>query len=525
MNANEPVKIKGGVLTRFALWLFSRRGLKSIGIFLVWLITIVFLVYALENWRGKRAWNEVKADLEKRGQTWQFEALVPKPVPPDQNFASLPLVTNWFDRAHMTNSTDDKHLLSIARNKLGKPKRDQNRLEPMVATDLVAWAKAIELATNSSTLNGALDIPPTTPEESTTEARTRAAAVVLAALAADEPALAQIREALRRPYSRYPINYDTPDPWSILLPHLAKLKMWSQRLVLKASAELALGKTDQALQDIETTLALQDTLEHEPFLISYLVRVAIFKIAFQPVWEGLHEHRWSDGQLKALMEKYSKYDFVPDLEQPLATERAASLKTVELISLHGELAGAVTGGGPNVPTIARMLPSGWYYLEMANFSRIMDRLLWNGLDLKDRRVHPDTLKANQKWFESTRANSVKLLLRHEIAAGLLLPALPKVTRRAAEAQTLVDFSLLACALECYRIQNGNYPDSLPALAPACIPALPKDWITGAPYQYRKTDASFMLYSVGWDEKDDAGDTRLVKDDDKPGDWVWGYAFP
>jgi hypothetical protein len=108
---------------------------------------------------------------------------------------------------------------------------------------------------------------------------------------------------------------------------------------------------------------------------------------------------------------------------------------------------------------------------------------------------------------------------------MFLPALSKVAARSTQAQALVDFASLACALERYRIRQGQFPDSLQALTPAFVSALPKDWITGAPYQYRKTDAGFVLYSVGWDEKDDRGDTRFVKDDDKPGDWVWGYAFP
>jgi hypothetical protein len=349
--------------------------------------------------------------------------------------------------------------------------------------------------------------------------------VVLAALAADESAFAQIREALRRPRSRYPIDYETADPWSILLPHLAKVRMWSQRLAMKASAELALGKTDQALQDIETTLALQDTLRDEPFLISYLVRVAILKIASQPVWEGLQEHRWNDPQLQALIERYSKYDFVAGLEQPLATERAAAVKTLELVRRHGELAGTFMDSGSAAPTLARMLPSGWYYYEMANYSKIMDRLMWTGVDLKARRVYPEILRTNNEWFESTRANPVKVLLRHELAAGMFLPALTKAARKATQAQALADFAMLACALERSRIQNGQFPDSLQALTPAWITALPKDWITGLPYVYRKTDNSYALYSVGWDEKDGSGDIRLVKGEESPGDWVWGYAFP
>jgi hypothetical protein len=525
MNSNEISPQKGGWLTHFARWLFSRRGLRAILILLVWVVTLVFLVYAFENWRGKKAWNQVKADLEKRGEVWRFEDIVPKPVPAEQNFASLPLVTNWFDPLQRTNSPDDKHPLAIARTKLGKPKRDRTRLDPMVSTDLIAWARALELGTNAAALDSAPDIPPTSPEENTPEARARAAGVVLAALAVDESSLAQIRDALRHPYSRYPVNFDTPDPWSILLPHLAKVKMWAQRLTLKASAELALGRTDAALQDVQTALGLENSLRDEPFLISYLVRVAILKIAVQPVWEGLQDHRWNEEQLKSLVEQFSNYDLVPALRPCLATERAASIKTLELVRRHGELVGSVADAGPFGVTLARLLPSGWYYCEMANYSRIMDWLLWDGLDLKGQRVHPDVLNRNQQSFESSRRSPVKVLLRHELAAGLFLPALTQVARRATQGQAIADFAALACALEHYRLRNSQFPDSLVALVPASIAELPKDWITGAPYQYRKTDTAFLLYSVGWDQKDEAGGTRITKGDEHLGDWVWGYAFP
>jgi hypothetical protein len=140
-------------------------------------------------------------------------------------------------------------------------------------------------------------------------------------------------------------------------------------------------------------------------------------------------------------------------------------------------------------------------------------------------VQPDVLSRNQHSFESSRRSAIKVLFRHEFAAGMFLPALTQVARRATQGQAIADFAALACSLERYRLRNGQYPDSLTALAPDFIVALPKDWITGLPYQFRKTDTSFVLYSVGWDQKDGGGDTRLIKADDRQGDWVWGYVFP
>ena len=78
-------------------------------------------------------------------------------------------------------------------------------------------------------------------------------------------------------------------------------------------------------------------------------------------------------------------------------------------------------------------------------------------------------------------------------------------------------------VERYRLANGHFPDSLGDLAPQFISALPNDVLTGEPYRYRLTgDGRFVLYSVGWDEKDDGGVSGKTPFDDKQGDWVWEY---
>jgi hypothetical protein len=62
------------------------------------------------------------------------------------------------------------------------------------------------------------------------------------------------------------------------------------------------------------------------------------------------------------------------------------------------------------------------------------------------------------------------------------------------------------------------------LVPEFIEKLPRDIINGAPLIYHRTDdGSFLLYSVGWNETDEAGKTALANGDLKDltlGDWVW-----
>jgi type II secretory pathway pseudopilin PulG len=108
-------------------------------------------------------------------------------------------------------------------------------------------------------------------------------------------------------------------------------------------------------------------------------------------------------------------------------------------------------------------------------------------------------------------------------AGMLLPALGGVVTKAATAQTAFNQAAIACALERYRLAKGHYPDTLAALAPGFISALPDDVLTGEPYKYRiMDDGRFVLYSVGWDEKDDGGVSGKRLFDEEHGDWVWEY---
>jgi len=110
----------------------------------------------------------------------------------------------------------------------------------------------------------------------------------------------------------------------------------------------------------------------------------------------------------------------------------------------------------------------------------------------------------------------------------LIPALTGAAAKTATAQTYVDLARVACALERYRLANGDYPASLEMLSPKYLTQLPHDVINGEPLKYRRTANSFLLYSVGWNETDDGGKVGLTEgrshrfDADK-GDWVWTYS--
>src|SRR5580658_474758 len=53
-------------------------------------VTLVALIIAEENLRGKLAWEKCKRDLEAQGERLDIAWFIPPPVPDDQNFAKTP---------------------------------------------------------------------------------------------------------------------------------------------------------------------------------------------------------------------------------------------------------------------------------------------------------------------------------------------------------------------------------------------------------------------------------------------------
>jgi len=117
---------------------------------------------------------------------------------------------------------------------------------------------------------------------------------------------------------------------------------------------------------------------------------------------------------------------------------------------------------------------------------------------------------------------------YSIVARLFIPSVSRCAQSFARAQSHIDLALVACALERHRLATGRYPGKLDALTPKYLAKLPPDIITGQPLKYRPTeDGHFLLYSVGWNERDDGGTVALnvskQASDPRKGDWVWRYS--
>jgi hypothetical protein len=226
-----------------------------------------------------------------------------------------------------------------------------------------------------------------------------------------------------------------------------------------------------------------------------------------------------------------------EVKTALITERAGAISTIELVRQKGpwylaSLGSPEPASASGASVLGRLaaavaIPQGWYSQEELTYARSFDMLLAVGLGTTNSRVSPRQVKEDILAFEETESRGgfagtlLGKALRHRVMVSLLLPALGKVTAKTAAAQTAVNQTAIACALERYRLANGHFPERLDALAPQFISLLPNDVLTGEPYKYRRGDGGqFVLYSIGWDEKDDGGVAGETMFDERKGDWVW-----
>jgi hypothetical protein len=184
-------------------------------------------------------------------------------------------------------------------------------------------------------------------------------------------------------------------------------------------------------------------------------------------------------------------------------------------------------GNPSGPLFSNLgfhlAPSAFFYRSELVIARMHQQWTLSLVDMEQRVVSP------RKVSQSTAAGNKALQhgWPYNILARMVFPAISSSVKKYAREQSSIDLARTAIALERYRLAHGNYPESLDALAPQFMEKVPHDIIGGGPLHYRRTDdGQFVLYSVGWNEKDDGGVVSLTKTYRLPdidnGDWVWRY---
>jgi hypothetical protein len=349
------------------------------------------------------------------------------------------------------------------------------------------------------------------------------------------PAFDEIREALKRPCAILPGDYSNPH--TIPIPNFVALRAAAQTLSQRAKCHLLLQDPDAAFREItlihDLCRILQKPTTGKPeTLVEAMINVAITGLHVDTMANGLRIHAWQKPQLVAFQKQLTEINLPFWVGQAFHLELTETVynyettpadKFADLFAIVGPpQENATNTWGRLRDPIYRYLklaPRGWMYQTLASIVTIESKPM-ESFDAEHGTISPRAYDKAERAIGRFYAHRSPFKILGEIST----PNYTKAVQVTAVNQTLVNEAQIVCALERYRLTDSEYPASLDVLVPQFIEQLPPDVIGGQPLHYRRTDdGKFVLYSIGWNEKDDGGKAAYKHDgseDRLNGDWVW-----
>ena len=584
----------GGVFARFFRWLFSWRVMCRWLFALACVATLTGVLYAVENWRGKRAWEKCRRELEAQGAVLDWSALIPPPVPDEQNIFKAPKMAEWFvkgswagavsgdlSQSRHTNapfslapgwntksapvlvaevdvvppggSLPPRKLDAVlrfddpaAREQAAKLLRESVGLcaEGTTSCGLVARSldqiNPVHLVVQADTvpttmalgdfLSPRLSHFQVTPVGSNAfrislKPRVYTAAEYLALSQPAVPDLDLLREALKRRCARMDSDYQRP--FERPIPAFVRLRTVAQMLSQRAQCYLLLGQSEAAWHELALVRDMCRILEGSPpskatNLVEAMIDVAITGLYTSIIKDGLRLQAWREPELAAMQNQLKDVNLLPLVPEVMQASRAGVCHTFETTSsaefkkwfLRWDEPKNLLGRLKNPRFLfITFTPRGWMYQNLCVIA-LQDQMAIESFDLPNNQVLPHRVDGISNRVQTAFSHFTP----YTFLGGATVPNFVKATRTLARNQTLANEAFIACGLERYRLANRQYPETIEALVPQFAEKLPHDIIGGQPLKYhRTTDGRFVLYSIGWNEKDDGGVPNQTANE---GDWVW-----
>jgi hypothetical protein len=312
------------------------------------------------------------------------------------------------------------------------------------------------------------------------------------------------------------------------IPHVGVLQELAKLPQMRASAELALGDSDQSFEDLRLMLRLMDSLAGDPLLIGSMVRSSILGMAMQSLWEGQRRHQWKASHLEQLQSALSRFNFAAEYQRGIRAERdLAGFPFLDALAERQD--GLMPMAQELTPQLAvfyrppgALLPTGWFDQNKVTLGRAQQRLIDS--------VSVDPIRFNPRKVSQIEAEQAEEKPGiYGVFANLFVQVGTSIQRRFVQNQCTADLAVVALMLERHWLRHGRYPATLDQLDTDLVDSprgIPKDCVTGEPVRYRPTaEGAFELYYVGWNESDDGGqvverEKGVGGIDNSKGDWAW-----
>lgn len=498
---------------------------KIIGFLLLTTITATAFWYAWQNWTGAREWKKTRELLADEGIELDLQKYEPPMPSEDENFARTPLIAAVTDLKFGPRGQyyDNPELVE---------RFGEIQLPSMVGIDSYPSWKTGEPANLD-------EISKIIVEETGVDRD------ILVWMEQFSEELVAIDAASKLPKNQLPVHL--PDNFvdliSLPLPYVSKFTKFQIFQGIRACAALREGDNVQARAALRTSLQLHRTVESHPTLISYVVGLSMLDRSLSIVWEGLEAGLWTEKDLLWIQDELDTLSVLPDLEEALVFNMVAYQIGAGnfMKSIRGEDARKLVGAIAEIDQdpfeyeslgwMAQVAPAGYWDHNLSyGVHATLEEII---RPVRERRIpNPDLSRAytdirNPQGRDN--AHSLHNLLVYET----ILASFGNFSR-SFESAIAVDLARVACAVELYRIDYGEYPPAADSLVPIFIEKIPEDiFDPGKPLKYAKGAQGdrYRIYSVGKNGTDEQGEVAFAaegkwsrRDLDK-GDWAWGYSYP
>jgi len=308
-----------------------------------------------------------------------------------------------------------------------------------------------------------------------------------------EPLIAELRTwNAATPRGRMLLDYPGRNPFDIRVDNSQKLRMVAFLLAWDSARSAYRGQADRALASDAAGLHFVRSVDFEPFLISYLIRLACIGVALNSVEQTL---AWcanaTEPALAAIQELIAKGN--GDIRPALRFERAMMQQSLEMFD-RGEI-GLYDLKPTTQQRILRIHTDQFIPHNIAFVHARYDEFL-TILDLPS----AEKAAAIRDWKLPPRTNENHL-------GHLLLPAVSLVVLADLRVQARGLCVGVGVACERYRSKHGRWPKSLDELADFGFAKGPVDPFDGQPLRYRVEADGVIIYSVGKNGIDDGGNTH------------------
>jgi len=326
-------------------------------------------------------------------------------------------------------------------------------------------------------------------------------------------ALDKMREAIKLPESRYPVDY-TPGP-ATLLPHLSKLRDLAKIVRYESLLASESGDTTNTVDAIENLVGMTHTLDQEPDVIAQLVRISLCAIAENSLENCLNVNSLNESELVGLASAFSSAEKTNLMARALLGELAINTPVFQLVRSRSKSAVELVEGAQQVGRFSTHALDSWLIHEPRFFRAIgfWDRDLLYYLDVMETNIALDSFAPPQNLAAADnleKANQ-EMERKHYYLSKLFITALFKTVIKEANNFAYLRTSIAAIAVERFRLAHGRLPENLNELVPQFLSAVPIDPFDGASLRYHCLAKGYVIYSVGSDGHDDGGR-------EKPADW-------